>query len=74
MLKARGEMWSNTSLSVFSVKNATQLPTALPEIKKKQRRKKNASKNTQTVEQVRIFWLVISHLTAQDYTALEEAI
>lgn len=35
MFKAHGEMWSKTSLPVFSVKNATQLPTALPEIKKR---------------------------------------
>lgn len=45
MFKAHGEMWSNTSLSVFSVKNATQLPTALPEIKK-QRRKKCIKEHT----------------------------
>lgn len=73
MFKARGEMWSKTSLSVFSVIYATQLPTALPEIKKKQRRK-NASKNIQTVKRMRIFCLEILHLTAQNYTVLEDAI
>lgn len=54
MFKAHGEMWSKTSLSVFSIKNARQLPTALPEIKKKQRRKA-ASKNKRTVRRMRIF-------------------
>lgn len=52
MLKAREEMCSKTSLSVLSVKNATQLPTALPEIKKQ--RRKDASKNTQTRRRMRI--------------------
>lgn len=52
MFKAREEMCSKTSLSVLPVKNATQLPTALPEIKKQ--RRKDASKNTQTMRRMRI--------------------